>query len=52
MRAGGRNGFYYGADLQALVQSLDGCPSLRYSYRPANLEDVFLKMTGRELRDA
>ncbi|WP_045224164.1 ATP-binding cassette domain-containing protein [Methyloterricola oryzae] len=48
----GETGFYYGADLQALVQSLDGWPSLRYSYRPANLEDVFLKMTGRELRDA
>jgi len=48
----GETGFYYGADLQALVQSLDAWPSLRYSYRPANLEDVFLKMTGRELRDA
>ncbi len=25
--------------------------SLRYLHRPANLEDVFLKLTGRELRD-
>ncbi|OYY92951.1 MAG: nodulation factor ABC transporter ATP-binding protein NodI [Hydrogenophilales bacterium 28-61-23] len=24
---------------------------LRYLYRPANLEDVFLKLTGRDLRD-
>jgi lipooligosaccharide transport system ATP-binding protein len=43
--------FYYGADLSALVNTLDGWPGLRYVYRPANLEDVFLKMTGRELRD-
>ena len=44
--------FYYGVDLQPLVKSLDAYPGLRYSYRPANLEDVFLKLTGRELRDA
>ena len=25
--------------------------TLRYLHRPANLEDVFLKLTGRELRD-
>jgi len=24
---------------------------LRYLHRPANLEDVFLKLTGREMRD-
>lgn len=48
----GESWFYYGAELQALVNSLDGWPGLRYSYRPANLEDVFLKLTGRELRDA
>ena len=48
----GETCFYYGADLSALVKTLDGWPGLRYSYRPANLEDVFLKMTGRELRDA
>lgn len=47
----GESWFYYGADLAALVNSLDGWPDLRYAYRPANLEDVFLKLTGRELRD-
>jgi lipooligosaccharide transport system ATP-binding protein len=26
-------------------------PQLRTLHRPANLEDVFLKLTGRELRD-
>ncbi len=48
----GETCFYYGADLSAVVKTLDGWPGLRYAYRPANLEDVFLKMTGRELRDA
>jgi len=48
----GETWFYYGADLSELVKSLDGWPGVRYAYRPANLEDVFLKMTGRELRDA
>jgi lipooligosaccharide transport system ATP-binding protein len=48
----GETWFYYGGNLQRLVKSLDNWPTLRYSYRPANLEDVFLKMTGRELRDS
>ena len=48
----GETCFYYGADLSELVKTLDGWPGLRYGYRPANLEDVFLKLTGRELRDA
>jgi lipooligosaccharide transport system ATP-binding protein len=47
----GETWFYYGDNLEELVKSLDAWPSLRYSYRPANLEDVFLKLTGRELRD-
>ncbi len=48
----GETCFFYGADLSAMVKTLDGWPGLRYDYRPANLEDVFLKLTGRELRDA
>ena len=28
-----------------------GAAELRYLHRPANLEDVFLKLTGRDLRD-
>jgi lipooligosaccharide transport system ATP-binding protein len=47
----GETAYYYGADLSDLVKTLDGWPGLRYAYRPANLEDVFLKMTGRDLRD-
>jgi lipooligosaccharide transport system ATP-binding protein len=26
-------------------------PQLRYLHRPSNLEDVFLKLTGREMRE-
>ena len=43
--------FCYARDADVIVHSLDGAPGLRYLHRPANLEDVFLKLTGRELRD-
>ncbi|HSD61678.1 MAG TPA: ATP-binding cassette domain-containing protein [Burkholderiales bacterium] len=43
--------FCYTRDPAPLVSSLAGWPGLRYLHRPANLEDVFLKLTGRELRD-
>jgi len=33
------------------LQNLAGMRELRYLHRPANLEDVFLKLTGREMRD-
>ena len=38
-------------DADTLVHDLDRREGLRYLHRPANLEDVFLKFTGRELRD-
>jgi len=47
----GETVFFYGSNLQFLVESLDCSTSFRYLYRQANLEDVFLKLTGRELRD-
>ena len=34
-----------------VVAELATRPGLRYLHRPANLEDVFLKLTGRDLRD-
>ena len=37
--------------LLALLASLAGQDELAYLHRPANLEDVFLKLTGRDLRD-
>jgi lipooligosaccharide transport system ATP-binding protein len=41
--------FCYGEDLEPLMKTLGG--ELRYLRRPASLEDVFLKLTGRDLRD-
>ena len=43
--------FCYAHDADPLVHDLDRREGLRYLHRPANLEDVFLKLTGRELRD-
>jgi len=49
--ASGDTVFCYTADATALVADLERRPELRYLHRHANLEDVFLKLTGRELRD-
>lgn len=46
----GEAALYYGENLHDLMQSLEGWPDLRYLHRPANLEDVFFRLTGRELR--
>ena len=43
--------YYYTRDARAVVKQLEGMPGLTFLHRPANLEDVFLKLTGRELRD-
>ena len=43
--------FCYGDSMQAMLGYLQQYPELDYLHRPANLEDVFLKLTGRELRD-
>ncbi len=43
--------FCYTEAPEAVVADLEGRPGLRYLHRPANLEDVFLKLTGRDLRD-
>ncbi len=47
----GETVFCYAHDVHALLEDLRACPQLRYIHRPANLEDVFLKLTGRDLRD-
>jgi lipooligosaccharide transport system ATP-binding protein len=47
----GETVFCYARDADALVHALDREAGLRYLHRPANLEDLFLKLTGRELRD-
>ncbi len=43
--------FCYTADARALMQALAQLKDIRTLHRPANLEDVFIKLTGRELRD-
>ena len=43
--------FCYAADPEPLLAQLRGRTDLTYIHRPANLEDVFLKLTGRDLRD-
>lgn len=43
--------FCYTDDHRALMESLSRHPALQYLHRPANLEDVFLKLTGRDLRE-
>jgi lipooligosaccharide transport system ATP-binding protein len=43
--------FCYTRDPGPALETLIGRHDLRYLHRPANLEDVFLKLTGRELRD-
>jgi lipooligosaccharide transport system ATP-binding protein len=47
----GETVFCYADDAGPLVQRLEQQDALRYLHRHANLEDVFLKLTGRELRD-
>jgi len=47
----GETVFCYARDAHALVASLADRGNVRYLHRRANLEDVFLKLTGRDLRD-
>ncbi len=43
--------FAYAADVEPLLKTLAGQTDLAYLHRPASLEDVVLKLTGRDLRD-
>jgi lipooligosaccharide transport system ATP-binding protein len=47
----GETAFCYVGDAQPLLRHLQEFSELRYLHRPANLEDVFLKLTGREMRE-
>jgi len=47
----GETAFCYARDPQPLLAALAHQPGLRYLHRPANLEDLFIKLTGRELRE-
>lgn len=41
----------YSSERDALLQLVEQRARGRYLYRPANLEDVFLRLTGWDLRD-
>ena len=43
--------FFYTPDATPLLHALNTYPGLRTMHRPANLEDLFLKMTGRQIRE-
>jgi lipooligosaccharide transport system ATP-binding protein len=43
--------FCYAADVKPVIGSLEGQSDLQFNHRAASLEDVFLKLTGRDLRD-
>ena len=47
----GETAFCYARDPQPLLAALAQAHGVRYLHRPANLEDLFIKLTGRELRD-
>jgi lipooligosaccharide transport system ATP-binding protein len=47
----GETAFCYAHDAAPLLSELAEQNSVRYLHRPANLEDLFIKLTGRELRD-
>ena len=47
----GETVFFYTQDARPLLQALAARPHLRTLHRPANLEDLFLKLTGRQIRE-
>ena len=47
----GETVFFYTQEAKPLLQALEAHPQLRTLHRPANLEDLFLKLTGRQIRE-
>jgi len=47
----GETTFCYLRDPQPALAALQEVSAMRYLHRPANLEDVFLQLTGHDLRD-
>lgn len=47
----GETVFFYTASAMPLLTALSALPQLRTLHRPANLEDLFLKLTGRQIRE-
>jgi lipooligosaccharide transport system ATP-binding protein len=47
----GETVFFYTDDAKQLLEALGRHTGLRTLHRPANLEDLFLKLTGRQIRE-
>ena len=47
----GETVFFYTQDAKQVLDALSAWPQLRTLHRPANLEDLFLKLTGRQIRE-
>ena len=47
----GETVFFYTDDAKQVLDALVAWPGLRTLHRPANLEDLFLKLTGRQIRE-
>ena len=47
----GETVFFYTQNAHDLIEALSAHPQLRTLHRPANLEDLFLKLTGRQIRE-
>ncbi len=47
----GETVFFYTQNAEPLLKALAAYPQLRTLHRPANLEDLFLKLTGRQIRE-
>ncbi|WP_038211253.1 ATP-binding cassette domain-containing protein [Xenophilus azovorans] len=47
----GETVFFYTQDARRLLDALAAHGGLRIFHRPANLEDLFLKLTGRQIRE-
>ena len=47
----GETVFFYTQNAKPLLAALDAVGGLRTLHRPANLEDLFLKLTGRQIRE-
>ncbi len=44
--------YYFTDQPREIIKRVENRPGIHYLHRPANLEDVFLRLTGRELRDS
>ena len=47
----GETVFFYTHNAHDLIEALGSHPHMRTLHRPANLEDLFLKLTGRQIRE-